>query len=77
MFKSVDHIGFAVRDIEEAISFYTRILDVLFDGMPEAGGFVAPPASADGPAIPAGARHDVGASPRRVNLAHPPDVSVA
>jgi len=28
MFKSVDHIGFAVRDIEEAISFYTRMFDV-------------------------------------------------
>jgi len=28
MFRSVDHIGFAVRDIEEAIAFYTRMFDV-------------------------------------------------
>jgi methylmalonyl-CoA/ethylmalonyl-CoA epimerase len=28
MFRSVDHIGFAVRDIEEAITFYTRTFDV-------------------------------------------------
>jgi methylmalonyl-CoA/ethylmalonyl-CoA epimerase len=28
MFKSVDHIGFAVRDIDEAIAFYTRMFDV-------------------------------------------------
>jgi len=28
MFKSVDHIGFAVRNIEEAIAFYTRAFDV-------------------------------------------------
>ena len=28
MFKSVDHIGFAVRDIDEAIEFYTRMFDV-------------------------------------------------
>ena len=28
MFRSVDHIGFAVRDIEEAITFYTRMFDV-------------------------------------------------
>ncbi|HEU5098731.1 MAG TPA: methylmalonyl-CoA epimerase [Roseiflexaceae bacterium] len=28
MFTSVDHIGFAVRDIEEAIAFYTRMFEV-------------------------------------------------
>jgi methylmalonyl-CoA/ethylmalonyl-CoA epimerase len=28
MFRSVDHVGFAVSDIEEAISFYTRMFDV-------------------------------------------------
>lgn len=28
LFTSVDHIGFAVRDIEEAIAFYTRVFDV-------------------------------------------------
>jgi methylmalonyl-CoA/ethylmalonyl-CoA epimerase len=28
MFRSVDHIGFAVRDIEEAIAFYSRIFDI-------------------------------------------------
>jgi methylmalonyl-CoA/ethylmalonyl-CoA epimerase len=28
MFKAVDHIGFAVRNIEEAISFYTRVFGV-------------------------------------------------
>jgi methylmalonyl-CoA/ethylmalonyl-CoA epimerase len=28
MFRSVDHIGFAVRDIEEAIGFYSRTFDV-------------------------------------------------
>ena len=28
MFKSVDHIGFAVKDIEEAVAFYTRMFDV-------------------------------------------------
>ena len=28
MFRSVDHIGFAVSDIEEAITFYTRMFDV-------------------------------------------------
>ena len=28
MFRTVDHIGFAVRDIEEAITFYTNMFDV-------------------------------------------------
>src|SRR6186713_2874950 len=28
MFKAVDHIGFAVRNIEEAVSFYTRVFGV-------------------------------------------------
>ena len=28
IFRSVDHIGFAVRDIEEAITFYTRVFEV-------------------------------------------------
>jgi methylmalonyl-CoA/ethylmalonyl-CoA epimerase len=28
MFRAVDHIGFAVRDIEEAIAFYSRMFDV-------------------------------------------------
>jgi methylmalonyl-CoA/ethylmalonyl-CoA epimerase len=28
IFRSVDHIGFAVRDIEEAIAFYTRVFEV-------------------------------------------------
>lgn len=28
MFTTVDHIGFAVRDIEEAIDFYSRTFDV-------------------------------------------------
>ena len=28
MFTSVDHIGFAVRDIEEAVAFYSRAFDV-------------------------------------------------
>lgn len=28
MFTNVDHIGFAVRDIDEAIAFYSRTFDV-------------------------------------------------
>jgi methylmalonyl-CoA/ethylmalonyl-CoA epimerase len=28
MFRSVDHVGFVVRDIEEAIAFYTRAFEV-------------------------------------------------
>jgi methylmalonyl-CoA/ethylmalonyl-CoA epimerase len=28
MFTTVDHIGFAVRDIDEAIAFYSRTFDV-------------------------------------------------
>jgi len=28
IFTSVDHIGFVVRDIDEAIAFYTRVFDV-------------------------------------------------
>ena len=28
MFTCVDHIGFVVRDIDEAIAFYTRVFDV-------------------------------------------------
>ena len=28
MFTYVDHIGFAVRDIEEAVTFYSRVFDV-------------------------------------------------
>lgn len=28
MFRSVDHIGFVVRDIEEAIALYTRVFEV-------------------------------------------------
>jgi len=28
MFTHVDHIGFAVRDIEEAVAFYSRVFDV-------------------------------------------------
>ena len=28
MFTNVDHIGFAVRDIEEAIAFYSRTFDI-------------------------------------------------
>ena len=28
IFRSVDHIGFVVRDIEEAIALYTRVFDV-------------------------------------------------
>jgi methylmalonyl-CoA/ethylmalonyl-CoA epimerase len=28
MFTTVDHIGFAVRDIDEAIAFYSRAFDV-------------------------------------------------
>ena len=28
MFTYVDHIGFAVRDLEEAIAFYSRVFDV-------------------------------------------------
>jgi len=28
IFRSVDHIGFVVRDIDEAIAFYTRVFDV-------------------------------------------------
>lgn len=28
MFTHVDHIGFAVRDLEEAVAFYSRVFDV-------------------------------------------------
>jgi methylmalonyl-CoA/ethylmalonyl-CoA epimerase len=28
MFTYVDHIGFAVRDIEEAVAFYSRMFDI-------------------------------------------------
>ena len=29
MFETVDHIAFAVRDIEEAIAFYSKMFDVV------------------------------------------------